>query len=71
MSKASIGLRGRLQGIECHHELQTLHGIQAALESLARLDKGEEGWIHSGLGEQGTVVRSLVKEGGLGEVEEN
>lgn len=53
------------------HELQTLHGLQSALEGLARLDEGAEILIIGGLDGEGGVVGRWVKEGGFGEVEKD
>lgn len=56
MRKPGVGLRCSLQRIVCDDELQTLHGLQAALERLARLDKVAEGLVVVGLdGERGIV----------------
>lgn len=58
-----LRLRSSLQRIVRDHELQSLHGLQPALERFTRLDEMAKGFIVAGLDGQGGVVRGRVKEG--------
>lgn len=67
---ASAGAGSHLRGLLCDNELDAAHGLEAALEGLARLDVLVHGGVEHGLVGNDGIVRGLVEEGRLGKVEE-